>query len=165
MVEIGHWLVRMGWRPVGWSVCLPLLISPCTIKSRRSLLAPAHPGGPKKGRKMVVVVVTWKANYILRMASIQITWKGLKFTFWSCQLDWNMQIKFQIRPVLYWCFQYHSKFCFDWKIALTAWCYLKNTCKFRLKPKHLQPRQMSQTQKPTAAKTRLIQLPLRTSSQ
>jgi len=45
----GHWLlVWMEWRPSGWSVCLPLLISPCTIKSRSSLLAPAHPGGPGK---------------------------------------------------------------------------------------------------------------------
>jgi len=44
-----HWLVRMEWRPAGWSVCLPLLISPCTLKSRSSLLAPAHLGGPGKG--------------------------------------------------------------------------------------------------------------------
>ena len=44
----GHWLVRMEWRPPGWSVCLPLLISRCTIKSRSSRLAPAHPGGPGK---------------------------------------------------------------------------------------------------------------------
>jgi len=44
----GHWLVRMEWRPAGWSVCLPVLICPCTIKSRSSLLAPAHPGGPGK---------------------------------------------------------------------------------------------------------------------
>jgi len=44
----GHWLVRMEWCPAGWSVCLPLLISPFTIKSRSSLLAPAHPGGPGK---------------------------------------------------------------------------------------------------------------------
>jgi len=29
-------------------VCLPLLISPCTIKSRSSLLAPVHPGGPRQ---------------------------------------------------------------------------------------------------------------------
>jgi len=41
----GHWLVRMEWRPAGWSLCLPLLIFPCTIKS---LLALAHPGGPGK---------------------------------------------------------------------------------------------------------------------
>ena len=44
----GHWLVRMEWCPAGWSVCLPLLIFRCTIKSRSSLLAPAHPGGPGK---------------------------------------------------------------------------------------------------------------------
>ena len=43
-----HWLVRMEWRPAGLSVCLPLLIFPCTIKSRSSLLAPAHPGGAGK---------------------------------------------------------------------------------------------------------------------
>ena len=51
----GHWLVRMEWCPAGWSVCLPLLIFPCTKKSRSSLLALAHPGGPEKGRKMVVM--------------------------------------------------------------------------------------------------------------
>ena len=44
----GHWLVRMEWRPAEWSACLPLLIFPCTIKSRSSLLALAHPGGPGK---------------------------------------------------------------------------------------------------------------------
>jgi len=54
----GHWLVRMEWHPAGWSVCLPLLIFPCTIKSRSSLLAPAHPGWSReKGRKTVLVVV------------------------------------------------------------------------------------------------------------
>jgi len=45
----GHCLIRMEWLPAGWSVCLPLLIFPCTIKSRSSLLAPAHLGGPGKG--------------------------------------------------------------------------------------------------------------------
>jgi len=39
-----HWLVRMEWRPAGWSVCLPLLIFPCTTKSRSPLLAPGGPG-------------------------------------------------------------------------------------------------------------------------
>jgi len=38
----------MEWRPAGWSVCLPLLIFPCTVKCRSSPLAPAHPGGPRK---------------------------------------------------------------------------------------------------------------------
>jgi len=45
----GHWLVRMEWRPAGWSMCLPVLIFPCTIKSRGSFLSPAHPGGHGKG--------------------------------------------------------------------------------------------------------------------
>jgi len=45
----GHWLDRMEWHAAGWSVCLPLLIFRCTIKSRSSLLAPAHPGGPETG--------------------------------------------------------------------------------------------------------------------
>jgi len=45
----GHWLVRMEWRPAGWSVCLPLLIYPDTIKSRSFILALAHLGGPRKG--------------------------------------------------------------------------------------------------------------------
>jgi len=44
----GHWLVRMEWRPAGWSMCLPLLIFPCTMKSRGSFLAPADPGGSGK---------------------------------------------------------------------------------------------------------------------
>jgi len=45
----GHWLVRMERRHAWWSVCLPLFIFPCTIKSKSSLLALAHPGGPGKG--------------------------------------------------------------------------------------------------------------------
>jgi len=44
----GHWLVRMERRPAGWSVCLPLLIFPFTVKSRSCLLAPAQLGGPGK---------------------------------------------------------------------------------------------------------------------
>jgi len=63
----GHWLVQMEWHPAGWSVCLPLLIFPCTIKSRSSLLAPAHPGGPgKRAIKCLCVCVcvcmhAWRA--------------------------------------------------------------------------------------------------------
>jgi len=53
----GHWLVRMQWRPSGWSVCLPLLIFPRTIKSRSSLLALAHPGG--HGKRAVKQLWWW----------------------------------------------------------------------------------------------------------
>jgi len=44
--------VSTGWS--GWSGaqpdgrCLPLLVFPCSRKSRGFLLAPAHPGGPGK---------------------------------------------------------------------------------------------------------------------
>jgi len=59
----GHWLVWMEWRPAGCSVCLPLLIFPCTIKSRSSLLGDlkfsSGTSSPrwsqKEGRKTVVV--------------------------------------------------------------------------------------------------------------
>ena len=47
----GRWrwaLVSPDGVAPGWSVCLPPLIFPCTIKSTSSLLAPAHPGGPGK---------------------------------------------------------------------------------------------------------------------
>jgi len=65
-MEVDCRLVRMEWRPAGLSVCLPLLISLCTIKSRRKfLLAPAHPGGPGKRaikRLCVSVRVTHQVN-------------------------------------------------------------------------------------------------------
>ena len=41
-------LVRMEWRPAEWSLFPSLLIFPYAIKSRSSLLAPAHTGGPGK---------------------------------------------------------------------------------------------------------------------
>jgi len=55
----GHWLVRVEWCPAGWSMCLPLLIFPCTMKSRSSLLAPAHPGGPGKRAVKRLWCVVW----------------------------------------------------------------------------------------------------------
>jgi len=58
----GQWFVRMQWRPAGLSVSMPLLIFPDIIKSRSSLLAPAHPDGPGKRavkRLWCGVVVSW----------------------------------------------------------------------------------------------------------
>jgi len=63
----GHWLVRMEWRPAGWSVCLRLLVFPCAIKSRSSLLAPAHPGGPGK---RAVKWLCWLCRGILLLCRI-----------------------------------------------------------------------------------------------
>jgi len=75
-------LVRMEWRPAGWSVCLPLLIFPCTIRSRSSLLALAHPGGPGKSRKMVVCAFFGlNTTLIVAISFVPITvcWK---FIYW-----------------------------------------------------------------------------------
>jgi len=73
----GHWLVRMEWRPDGWSVCLPLLIFPCTIKSRSSLLAPAHPGGPgKRAVKRFWCVVVRRCGGITTLAMLQFLCKS-----------------------------------------------------------------------------------------
>jgi len=61
----GHLLVQMEWRPVGWSVCLLLLILlifPCTIKSKSSLQAPIHPGGP--GKRAVKRLLCGGGNFI-----------------------------------------------------------------------------------------------------
>ena len=41
---------------------MPLLIFPCTIKSRSSLLAPAHPGGP--GKRAVKRLWWWWCGYV-----------------------------------------------------------------------------------------------------
>jgi len=61
----GHWLLQMKWRPAGQSVCLPLLVFPCTIKkSRSSLLAPAHPGGPGKRATKRFCAFQHKYGYI-----------------------------------------------------------------------------------------------------
>jgi len=85
----GHWLVRMEWRPARWSVCLPLLIFPCTIKSRSSVLAPAHPGGPgKKGCKTVECVCVQRHIVLNTVNSIPIKFgankiNNLAFCLWS----------------------------------------------------------------------------------
>jgi len=67
MGDGGHCLVRMEWRPARWSVCLPLIVFPCTIKSRSSLLAPDHPGGPgKRAVKRLCVCVYVRSTAMWR---------------------------------------------------------------------------------------------------
>jgi len=68
-----HCIVWTEWRSAGWSVCLLLLIFPCTIKSRISLLAPAHPGGP--GKKTVKRL--WYYYYYLH-------WEGYFLSLFVC---------------------------------------------------------------------------------
>jgi len=70
----GHCLVRMEWRPAGWSVCLPLLIFPFTIKSRSSLLAPAHLGGPGKSVVKRMCVCVCVCVCVLILTHIEWRW-------------------------------------------------------------------------------------------
>jgi len=96
--EGGHWLVRMEWRPAGWSVCLPLLISPCTIKSRSSLLALCHPGGPGKR----AVKRLWCGSVYLRHAGCTGMYQATLYTcdcstssgIFQCT-GWNLYIWWQ----------------------------------------------------------------------
>jgi len=74
----GHWLVQTEWRPAGWSVFLPLLIFPCTIKKFCS--GTGSPGWfRKKGRKPVWWWLWWpctcctKAHLWLLFAVVTIT--------------------------------------------------------------------------------------------
>jgi len=65
----GHRLVWMEWRPARWSVCLHLLIPPCTIKSRSSLLAPVHPGCP--GKRAVKRLWWWLRSWLSSLMTVQ----------------------------------------------------------------------------------------------
>jgi len=68
-----------GAAPSRWSVCLPLLIIPCKIKSRNSLLALAHPGGPgKKGRKTIVVLLSSQTT------TVAVSAVSAKLVSWWC---------------------------------------------------------------------------------
>jgi len=82
----GHWLVRMEWRPARWSVCLPLLIFPCIMKSRSSLLPPAHPGGPGKR------AIKWLNVCVCQLVRSSMDGhpknEPLQFIVHRCQLWW-----------------------------------------------------------------------------
>jgi len=61
----GHCLVWMEWLPAGLSLCLPLLIFPCTIKLKFSSGTGSPGWSLKKGRKTVVVYnVTYKHGVV-----------------------------------------------------------------------------------------------------
>jgi len=73
----GHWLVRIEWRPAGWCVCLPLLIFPCTIKSRSSLMAPAHPDGP--GKRAIKRLCVCVCVFILLLLLSDSRWMAIGY--------------------------------------------------------------------------------------
>jgi len=72
----GQWLVQMEWRPAGWWVCLSLLIFSCTIKSRSSLLALAHPGDPRKR----AVKQLWWWFRVLTWRVVNLVWSQVYHT-------------------------------------------------------------------------------------
>ena len=92
--------MQMEWRPAGWSVCLPLLIFPCTIKSRSSLLAPADPSGPgKRAIKRLCVCVcvcNHKGTVLAQMKEVNrgesglhgFTWRIISWLLFMCSV-WN----------------------------------------------------------------------------
>jgi len=56
----GHWLVRMEWRPSGWSVCLPLVNLPLHHKVQKFSSGISSPGwSRKKGHETVVDLWWW----------------------------------------------------------------------------------------------------------
>jgi len=96
----GHWLVRLEWRPAGWSLCLPLLIFSCTIKCRSSLLAPAHTGGPGKTAVKWLWWWWWQREVGTGAPTIQnfvrVTWyfRGLLPCSGPCEI-WHWRANFR----------------------------------------------------------------------
>jgi len=89
----------MEWRPAGWSVCLPLLIFPCTIKSRSSLLAPAHPGGPEKravnscgggGAQWKYIPVRIQYGSLEQLHTEKCHHKYYTVNSWICQVSYSL---------------------------------------------------------------------------
>jgi len=77
----GHWLVQMEWHPARWSLCLPLLVFPCTIKSRSSLLASAHTvGRGKRAVKRLWCVVCGVVDILDILVIRSLLWAGVQLT-------------------------------------------------------------------------------------
>jgi len=69
----GHWLVWMEWRLAGWSVCLPLLVFPCTIKSEVVFWDRLNRVVPEKKRHKTLVVWWWRLWVkVLRLTQYKI---------------------------------------------------------------------------------------------
>ena len=74
---------EVEWHPAGWLVCLPLLIFPCTIKSRSSLVAPAHAGGPRKR----AVKRLWCGGGVLNNTESRKTYKIISIDNSLCRIE------------------------------------------------------------------------------
>jgi len=78
----GHWLVQMEWRPAGWSVCLPLLIFPCTIVHKFS-----GTGSPRWSRKRTIKRLCVSTQYKYHYMSASTT--EYKNFFPKTIKEWN----------------------------------------------------------------------------
>jgi len=89
-MEVNCWLVRMEWCPPGLSMCLPLVILPSTIKSRRSfLLAPAHPGGPgKRAVKQLRCGGWWLLWDVIMPSLLRHCWLEISKSVWPVKIEW-----------------------------------------------------------------------------
>jgi len=85
-----RWLVQLEWRRAGWSVWLPLLIFPCTIKSRSSLLAPAHPGGHRKRAVKRMQCIKYCNAFIF------------KYCLWYCNTFWFIFLQCSVAVLFSW---------------------------------------------------------------
>jgi len=78
-----HWLVRMEWCPARWSVCLLLLIFPCTISLEVSFLVLAHPGGSGK-RVIKRLWWWWLLSHTLPKRQCAAEWCHVTFYNYGC---------------------------------------------------------------------------------
>ena len=120
----------MEWRrPAGRSVSLPLLTFPCTIKSRSSLLALAHLGGP--GERAIKRL--WYT--LFRVATIEIGWNKFRQ---PAPLLTNMDISLIWRGRMLWIVVDGTKMWADAQHdchpAKYRWCSLFNAAKFGRRP-------------------------------
>jgi len=61
-------------------VCLPLLVFPCNIKSRSSLLAAAHPGSAgKRAVKWLCVLSVCEVHIVVILVAIECAFKVITF--------------------------------------------------------------------------------------
>jgi len=87
-----HWLVRMEWRPAGWSVSASVNL-PLHQKVQKFSSGTGAPGwSRKKGRKMVVVVCV--SRWLMRVVEIWLTnssksYKDVHWSLFVTRTVWN----------------------------------------------------------------------------
>ena len=139
MVEVGTgWsdgvapIQMVKWRPSRWSVCLPLLIFPCTVGSRSSRLLLAHQGGPGKGAIKLLWYLSikmWNISAPLFISAILVSFVKLVITYplmnfvrsYSCVIA---VLHVTIREPSIWkkCDWLHSRLLEKWPTY--TWCVL-----------------------------------------